>query len=152
MASSFIMFLNFLKPFLYFWAGLNFIDDLSIVMKIGRLVGAHRPNQSPATICDLCDDVMENILRGSEGLEAIPCSWICLGTPKCMKMCEKMQELTEKSGEYPCIAAGYCAAGDNENARSADEVDCKRVLFFLVNRRSSAVKSDRNLVSTTHAI
>ena len=127
------MFLHVLKPFVYFWASLNFIDDLSIVIKISRLVelsNFRNRNRSPEAICDMCDDVMEDILKGSEGLNAVPCSWICLGASKCTKMCETIQDVTGKSTEFPCIAAGYCSAEGDENLGSQNEVVCKKGPLF----------------------
>lgn len=133
-ASSFIMVLHLLKPFVYLWAGLNFIDDLSLFMKITRLLGEgifrHR-DQSPETTCDLCDEVMEDLLKGSETLDAVPCSWICLGAPKCTNMCETVQELSDKwGGEFPCVAAGYCASDDDENTGFLNGGDCKKGPLF----------------------
>ena len=129
------MFLQLLKPFVYVWASLNFIDDLSVAMKIARLVGAttfHRRKDNPDTVCNLCDDVMEDLLKGSEGLEAVPCSWICMGIPKCTKMCKAIQEVSEKSVDFPCIAAGYCVTEEEEdyNAGFLSEVDCKKGPLF----------------------
>jgi len=124
------MVLQLLKPFIYVWAGLNFIDDLSIVMKITRLVGVSifRRGENEDAVCNLCDDVMETLLRGSEGLEAVPCSWICLRTPKCTKMCQRIQEVAEESGNFPCVAAGYCVNEEEEDdVRSfLNELDCKK--------------------------
>ena len=127
------MLLQLLKPFVYVWASLNFIDDFSVVMKIARLVGAstfHRREDNPYIVCNLCDDVMESLLKGSEGLEAVPCSWICLGTPKCTKMCEAIQEVSKKSGDFPCIAAGYCVTEEDDDVGFLNEMDCKKGPLF----------------------
>lgn len=109
---------------------MNVFDDLTVVLKISRLVRASHRNQSPETICDLCDDVMEDVLKGSEGLNAVPCSWICLGASTCTKMCETIQEVSGKSAEFPCVAAGYCAAEDDENTGSQNEVVCRKGPLF----------------------
>ena len=127
------MVLHLVKPFVYVWAGLTILDDLSIVIKIARLAGASTFNpqsQNHETMCNLCDDVMERILIGKEGLEAVPCSWICLGVPKCTNMCETIQQLSEKSGEFPCVKAGYCLEGDDEREGVLDEIDCKKGPLF----------------------
>lgn len=92
--------LQLLRPFLYVWACLSFIDDISIVMKVLRLVGVstfNRSGEDPEKICNLCDGLMENILRGSEGFEAVPCSWICLKTKRCTNMCRKIQDVFQES-------------------------------------------------------
>ena len=127
------MILQLLKPFVVLWAGANFIDDLAIVMKIARLVREgifHNRNEDPETICDMCDDVMEDVLKGSETLGVVPCSWICLGASKCTKMCETIQKLSDKSAEYPCIAAGYCATDDDGNSDLQNEIACKKGPLF----------------------
>jgi len=124
--------LQLLKPFIYIWASLNFIDDLSVMMKMFRLIGAstfYRGSENQESVCNLCDDLMENILRGSEGFEAVPCSWICLGTKKCTGMCRKIQEVIQTSSEFPCIAAGYCDDVDG-NTKLLNEVDCKKGPLF----------------------
>ena len=54
--------LHLLKPFVCVWAGLTFIDDVSVVLKMARLA-FHRRDR-PDTLCDMCDDVMESLLRG----------------------------------------------------------------------------------------
>ncbi len=126
------MILQLLKPLVYFWASLNFIDDITIVMKIARLVevGNVRQDEDPDKICNFCDEVMEDVLKGTEGLRAAPCSWICLGIPKCTKMCETIQEISEKSGEFPCIAAGYCIAEEDEKLGFEHEIVCKKGPLF----------------------
>jgi hypothetical protein len=86
-----------LKPIVFIWAGLNVLDDLSSVMKISRLVGGSIPIfrrvESSDNLCDLCDDVVAGLMRGSEGLQSVPCSWICLRIPKCMNMCSHIQDV-----------------------------------------------------------
>jgi receptor expression-enhancing protein 5/6 len=107
------MVLQFLKPILFVWAGLNALDDVAKVMKITRLVGSSlspfRRDESKDSMCDLCDDIVAGLLAGNEGLQAVPCSWMCLRVPKCMRMCENIKETTETSAKFPCVAAGYCA-------------------------------------------
>ncbi len=127
------MILQLLKPFVVLWASLNFIDDLTIVMKVARLIevgNLNKRNADPDKICDFCDEVMEDVLKGYEGLRAAPCSWICLGTKKCMKMCETIKELSDKSGEFPCVAAGYCVAEDDEQPAFETEISCQKGPLF----------------------
>ena len=68
------------------------------------------PGGSRADLCDVCDDVMGDLLKGTEGLEALPCNWACLRVPPCVQMCEKVKAASVNSTHYPCIAAGYCDA------------------------------------------
>ncbi|KAG7349083.1 TB2/DP1, HVA22 family protein [Nitzschia inconspicua] len=106
------MVLQFLKPIVILWAGLSALDDVSSVMKIMRLVGSSlspfRQDESQNSMCDLCDDIVAGLMAGSEGLQAVPCSWLCLRVPKCMRLCETVKETAANSTKYPCITAGYC--------------------------------------------
>jgi TB2/DP1, HVA22 family/C2 domain len=115
------MVLQFLKPIVIFWAGLSALDDVANVMKITRLVGSSlspfRNDESKDSMCDLCDDIVAGLMAGNEGLQAVPCSWLCLRVPKCMRLCENIKETTASSSKYPCITAGYC------NDEFADEDD-----------------------------
>jgi hypothetical protein len=114
-----MIFLQLFKPFLYIWASLNFIDDISVIMKIFRLVGAstfNRREENPETICNLCDDLMENILRGSEGLEAVPCSWICLRTTKCTQMCRYVHHDSFAFDFDSTIVSSSCLISSYRNA------------------------------------
>lgn len=117
-----IMVWQFLKPIVFIWAGLNALDDIADVMKITRLVGSSlspfRRDESKDSMCDLCDDIMAGLMAGNEGLQAVPCSWMCLRVPKCMKMCENVKETTATSTMFPCVAAGYCT--DDEAAEEDD--------------------------------
>ena len=117
--------LHLLKPFVILWASLNILDDVTVVIRIARLVGAsafHNDRASPERLCDMCDDVMEDLLKGSEGLEAVPCSWICLGTSRCTTMCETIQDLLEKSADFPCVAAGYCSEEEEDDVDETNKV------------------------------
>ena len=109
---------------------LNAVDDLSVLFRLGRLGVALLPGQaSLSTMCDICDDVMVDLLKGAEGLQTLPCSWACLKVPECVAMCENLKEfsqnrrafasdlalihsptltLTSNSSRFPCLAAGYC--------------------------------------------
>ena len=100
-----------LKPIVFVWAGLNVLDDLSSVMKISRLIGASIPifrkDESSDNLCELCDDVVGDLMRGSEGLQSVPCSWICLRIPKCMTMCSHIQDVRHKQTNKLCFV-GLC--------------------------------------------
>ena len=131
--SSFKMVLLLLKPLVIIWASFSILDDLTIVAKLAKLIQKghfHSGNQSPEAICDMCDEVMEDILRGAETLSTVPCSWICLGGSRCMKMCENIQELSLKSTEFPCVAAGYCAVEDDYALGFESEIACKKGPLF----------------------
>eukprot|EP00536_Pseudo-nitzschia_multiseries_P003182 jgi/Psemu1/284248/fgenesh1_pg.47_\ len=123
------MVLHLLKPFVYAWAGLTFIDDLSVVFKVVRLIGTTivpTREANAESACNLCDDIMESLLKGTEGVESVPCSWMCLGTPKCTKMCKSIKEVYGETGDFPCVAAGYCVADDEADGGLISQVDCKK--------------------------
>uniref|UniRef100_A0A7S4N1Z9 C2 domain-containing protein n=1 Tax=Odontella aurita TaxID=265563 RepID=A0A7S4N1Z9_9STRA len=128
-----------LKPFVIIWAGLNAIDDFALLMRASRLLPVLVPGRggggdgggNSADLCDVCDDVMGDLLK-SDGLSAVPCSWACLKLPACVKMCESVQESAATSTKFPCVAAGYCDASDDDS-RYVDEVDpesCEVGRFF----------------------
>ena len=51
---------------------LNAVDDLSVLFRLGRLGVALLPGQaSLSTMCDICDDVMVDLLKGAEGLQTL---------------------------------------------------------------------------------
>ena len=102
------MIANALRPIVLVWAGLNAIDDLSLLFRAARLGAVLIPGGDRSNLCDLCDDVMGDLLKGTEGLDALPCSWACLRVPACMKMCEAVKAASHNSSHFPCIAAGYC--------------------------------------------
>lgn len=133
----------FLKPFVVVWAGLNLLDEVGWMIKLGRLVGASvtpalRRDDTPDAMCALCDDVLSDFLKGKDGLQAVPCSWACLRVPACMGMCRNMQEASETSTKFPCIAAGYCADHDDDGDGRDDtlsdfslaDVECARGPMF----------------------
>ena len=102
---------GFLRVFVGVWAGLNAVDDLSVLFRLGRLGMALLPGSaSPSTMCDICDDVMVDLLKGAEGLQTLPCSWACLGVPECISMCENVKGHAQNSSRFPCVAGGYCEA------------------------------------------
>ena len=71
---------------------------------------------------------MGDLLKGTEGLEALPCNWACLRVPPCVQMCEKVKAASVNSTHYPCIAAGYCDAVAEGEIDSAAE--CSVGPFF----------------------
>ena len=104
---------NILKPVVIVWAGLNAVDDLALMIRVARLgVATVRPRRTTdddnADLCDVCDDVMGDLLAGVDGLQAIPCRQACLGLQRCMDMCEAVQDASQTSTEFPCVAAGFC--------------------------------------------
>lgn len=107
------------KPFVYLWAALSVIDDLSLVMRLGRLgaaviprLGKEQPQDNDGELCGLCDDVMGDLMRGAEGLSVVPCGAVCLNVPSCVDMCKKLKTVSAETTEFPCVAAGYCDATD----------------------------------------
>ena len=112
------------------WAGLNFLDDLSIAMRLARLAAIASPfrDVEKSEMCDLCDDVMHDILM-MDGVNVLPCSLLCLKLPACMDMCESVKEVSGTSSKYPCVAAGYCSATE-EGYADTDSVECEVGAFF----------------------
>ena len=99
------------RPLIVLWAGLNALDDVGGMLRLARLLSATLPGHKERFhLCEVCDDVMSNLLKGSEGLLSVPCSWACLRIPRCMRMCEALQAHGQNSSHFPCIAAGYCDA------------------------------------------
>ena len=105
---------------------MNAVDDLSVLFRLTRLGIALLPGSaSPSTMCDICDDVMVDLLKGAEGLQSLPCSWACLKVPECMRMCNHVKEFSQNSSRFPCVAAGYC------EANKADwDVQCQMAAIF----------------------
>jgi len=138
------MFMQLLKPFVYGWACLSLLDEVSVVIKLVRLVGTTvlpgRKANAEYT-CNLCFDVMENLLKGREGLDAVPCSWVCLGTPKCTEICKSIKDVYEETGDFPCVVAGYCTADDETKGELSNEVDCKKGPLFSCEPKKFCRKS-----------
>jgi hypothetical protein len=104
---------KFLKPIGMIWMALNVVDDLSLVMrvlKLGTVLIPGMSHLSPHMMCDVCEDVMADLMKGSEGLEQLPCGATCFKFPPCVNMCEKIKQSAGNSTHFPCIAAGYCSA------------------------------------------
>ena len=119
------------KPIVVIWAGLNAIDDLSLLFRFARLGSVLVPGLSslqPHMMCDVCDDVMGDLLKGSDGLEALPCGAACLRIPACVRMCENLKNAATNSSHFPCIAAGYCDAVEEGEADA--DVECRVGAFF----------------------
>jgi hypothetical protein len=97
------------------WMALNVVDDLSLMMrflKLGSVLIPGMSHLSPNMMCDVCGDVMGDLMKGTEGLEQLPCGAVCLKFPPCVSMCEKIKEGAGNSTQFPCVAAGYCSADD----------------------------------------
>lgn len=122
------MVLAFFRPVIMVWATLNAIDDLTMLFRIARLGAVLVPGQGDTDLCSICDDVMGDLLKGTDGLEALPCKWACLRVPKCVDMCERVKAASTNSTHYPCIAAGYCDPLEEGAMESAEE--CKVGAFF----------------------
>ena len=93
------------KPFVYLWAGLRVIDDVSDLWRFGRLAIAVLPlpfrNPEKDNMCGLCDDIVGDFIAGTSGISQIPCDTACLDSKKCVEMCEKVQDVSESSSEFP---------------------------------------------------
>jgi len=133
------MVLFLLKPIIFAWAGLRVLDDLASVMKITRLVGSSllsplRRDESKDSMCDLCDDIVAGLMAGTEGVQAVPCSWLCLRVPKCMRMCETIKDVTSSSTKFPCVSAGYCtedeADEDDVYGLALTQMECAKGPLF----------------------
>ena len=130
----------FLKPIIVIWATMNAIDDLAMLMRVARLGMMVVPGQgrNPGDMCEMCDDVMGDLLKGSEGLEALPCNWACLRVPKCVNMCEKIKAASVNSTHYPCVAAGYCDAVEEGEVDTVQE--CEVGPFFSCQPKKHCVR------------
>ena len=94
------------------WAALNAVDDLGDSWRLLKLVATGLTGgvgSSDDNLCSLCDGVMSDmLLKGSEGISELPCNWVCLRIPKCVRMCERLKDFSTNSTSFPCVAAGYC--------------------------------------------
>ena len=134
------------KPIVVIWAGLNAIDDLSLLFRFARLGSVLVPGLSslqPHMMCDVCDDVMGDLLKGSDGLEALPCGAACLRIPACVRMCENLKNAATNSSHFPCIAAGYCDAVEEGEADA--DVECRVGAFFSCAPRRYCHRSRHGL-------
>ena len=68
------------KPVVVLWAGLNALDDLSLLMRLARLGTVILPGTDKTDLCDVCDDVMGDLLT-TGGIDDMPCRLICLRIP-----------------------------------------------------------------------
>lgn len=113
------------RPVLMIWATLNAIDDLTTIFRVSRLCAVLIPGGDKTDMCSVCDDVMGDLLSGTDGLEALPCKYACLGIHKCIEMCETVKAASSNATNFPCVAAGYCEPEDDEF--DAIEVECRKV-------------------------
>ena len=94
------------------WAALNAVDDLGDSWRLLKLVATGLTGgagSSDDNLCSLCDGVMSDmLLKGSEEISELPCNWVCLRIPKCVRMCERLKDFSTNSTSFPCVAAGYC--------------------------------------------
>ena len=132
-----------LKPIIYIWATMNAVDDLTILIRVFRLGTMMLPGHGKSGQCAMCDDVMGDLLRGSEGLEAIPCNWACLRVPRCVQMCEGIKRAGQNSTHYPCIAAGYCDAVDEGEVEV--EGHCVTGAFFSCQPSHHCIRKRRGI-------
>jgi hypothetical protein len=124
------------KPFIFLWGGLKLVDDLAMIIRVGRLgvSTVPYPGKTKENMCGICDDVVGDFMVGSDGISVIPCSAACLGLKRCIEMCEKVKEASTGSIEFPCIALGYCDPEATGYISSAD-IDCKGGAFFSCQPR-----------------
>ena len=127
------------KPFVVVWAGLNALDDLSILMRLLRLGSIVLPGTDKSDMCDVCDDVMGDILIMG-GIDAVPCRLACLRIPACVQMCENIKGVSANSSKFPCIAAGYCDAVEEGTVDSDVECSVAPILRCVPKRYCKAVR------------
>eukprot|EP00980_Cylindrotheca_fusiformis_P013660 scaffold3515_cov126-Cylindrotheca_fusiformis.AAC.9 len=120
-----------IKPFIYVWGALKLIDDLALLIRLGRLGVATVPfpGKTEQNMCGVCDDVVGGFIVGKDGISAIPCPAACLGMTRCIDMCEKVKVASEETSEFPCVALGYCDPEVSGYISSSD-IDCKGGAFF----------------------
>ena len=131
-----LLWLRVLKPIVVLWAGLKVLEDVSLAMRVVRLAAVLLPGNARGgeqnnnnNMCDLCDDVMGDLLA-QEGISVLPCNLVCLGIPSCVTMCERVQDVSQTSTKYPCVAAGYCDALDDLAPFAEADLDCQVGRFF----------------------
>ena len=120
-----------LKPLAAIWFGLKVLDDVSLITRVVRLGAVLLPDggrNDEAELCDLCDDVMGDLLVQG-GIDVLPCKLLCFHIPKCVEMCESVKDVSKTSTKYPCVAAGYCNAIDEKFMTDSD-IDCNVGPFF----------------------
>lgn len=110
--------LQWVRPILAVWGALSVVDDVAIVFRLARLASfgaslalraSPRSSSADHSLCGVCDDVMNDLLKGTEGLNSLPCGWPCLRLPQCVDMCEHIKTFSQNSTRFPCVAAGYCS-------------------------------------------
>lgn len=119
--------IHIFKPVVLVWAGLNAIDDLTTLFRVGRLVAVLIPGGKENDMCAVCDDLMGDLLSGTDGLKELPCRYVCLGIPGCINMCEELQSKATDAQGYPCVAAGYCTDDEDDADKDGWDGECERV-------------------------
>ena len=110
---------GFAKVLIGVWASLSILDDVGNLLNIIPLGLALLPGRRRDGLCSLCDAVVADVLlKGSEGIEALPCGMICMRVGECVRMCERIKAISANSTTWPCEAAGYC--GSSSDAGPAD--------------------------------
>ena len=131
-----------LRPLGVLWFGLKVLDDVSLITRIVRLGAVIIPGNDENELCSLCDDVMGDLLVQG-GIDALPCGLVCLRIPSCVKMCEKVKDASKTSTMYPCVAAGYCDATEEQFMDSDD--DCSVGALFSCQPRKYCHRVRENL-------
>lgn len=134
--STMAWFFAVFKPFVYLWGGLKLLDDVALIIRLGRLGVATVPfpGRSEQDMCGICDDVVGDFMVGADGISVIPCPAACLGMKGCIDMCEKVKVASEETSEFPCVALGYCDPEATGYISSSD-IDCKGGAFFSCQPR-----------------
>ena len=99
-----------------------------MLFRVARLASVVIPGGDKSELCNVCDDVMGDLLSGTDGIEALPCNWACLRIPKCVEMCERVKDSAANSTHFPCIAAGYC--DPIEEGQVEADVECSVAPIF----------------------
>mmetsp|Transcript_303 Transcript_303/g.424 ORF Transcript_303/g.424 Transcript_303/m.424 type:complete len:641 (+) Transcript_303:125-2047(+) len=129
-----MLFITLLKPIAFVWFGFKVLDDVSIITRVLHLTLASLNtrgdnNNKNEALCDVCDDVMGDLLV-QEGVAVLPCRLLCFQVPACVQMCEHLKTVSHTSTKFPCVAAGYCDATEEEYFDSGDTIDCQVGRFF----------------------
>ena len=104
-----------LRLLVYAYVSLRLLDDTALLLRIFNLGMLSVLPRRDGSLCSLCDEIMsQGLIPGADGIDALPCSWLCLRVSPCVRMCERVKEVSRTSAEFPCIAAGYCVDPDRD--------------------------------------